>query len=534
MPSRVLLIGWDGADWRILDPLIERGVLPNLAALVRRGGRAVLTSTIPTHSWTAWPSFLTGLDPDGHGIYDILEGRGGTRQFPVTSRSIKAPTFLDDLGRAGVESLVINVPLTFPPPAIHGTLVAGGVLPKWRPFTHPEGLAEDLRAAGVPWPINGMSWTTYRNRPEPFLDEVVEVTTARQRAMEHLLDTVPWRFACCVYFSTDRIQHCLSSHASPDHPKYTELSSTHTGERVRDVYRMLDDGLGRLVSRTTEDDLVIFMSDHGFQSVTRAIQMDRLLERFGMLTFSASNRVFGPMQWGPVRSAARKVYDLLGMHGRVPLPHSVDWSRTKAYTSVRSTGEGISINLAGREPSGIVDPADFERIRDEVAERVVAFVDERTGKHPVTRLWKREELFHGPHADLAPDLVLEATPGYSLTHAREAVADADWLSGDHRIQGVIAAAGPTVGGAALSESRPRLVDVAPTILRALGAVSTVPHAGRALAPIVGEDASGEAGRAGPGADAAAGERAAQDGVASLNDSEAEEIEEHLRGLGYLE
>ena len=86
MPSRVLLIGWDGADWRILDPLIERGVLPNLAALVRRGGRAVLTSTIPTHSWTAWPSFLTGLDPDGHGIYDILEGRGGTRQFPVTSQ----------------------------------------------------------------------------------------------------------------------------------------------------------------------------------------------------------------------------------------------------------------------------------------------------------------------------------------------------------------------------------------------------------------------------------------------------------------
>jgi predicted AlkP superfamily phosphohydrolase/phosphomutase len=276
------------------------------------------------------------------------------------------------------------------------------------------------------------------------------------------------------------------------------------------------------------------MSDHGFQSVTRAIQMDRLLERFGVLAFSASNRVFGPMQWGPVRSAARKVYDLLGMHGRVPLPHSVDWSRTKAYTSVRSTGEGISINLAGREPNGIVDPADFERIRDEVAERVVAFVDERTGKHPVTRLWRREELFHGPHADLAPDLVLEATPGYSLTHAREAVADADWLSGDHRIQGVIAAAGPTVDGVALSEARPRLVDVAPTILRALDASSTVPHAGHALAPIVGEQASGEAGRSGTGADAAGSERAAQDGAASLNESEAEEIEEHLRGLGYLE
>src|SRR5207249_7252018 len=142
----------------------------------------------------------------------------------------KAPTFLDDLGRAGVESLVINVPLTFPPPAIHGTLVAGGVLPKWRPFTHPEGLAEDLRAAGVPWPINGMSWTTYRNRPEPFLDEVRHVTAARQRAMEHLLDSGTWRVAVTVYFSTDRIQHCLAKYLSPDHPDYAELSSTRLAE----------------------------------------------------------------------------------------------------------------------------------------------------------------------------------------------------------------------------------------------------------------------------------------------------------------
>ncbi len=532
MPSRVLLIGWDGADWRILDPLIERGVLPNLAELIGRGGRAILTSTIPTHSWTAWPSFLTGLDPDGHGIYDILEGRGGTRQFPVTYRSIKAPTFLDDLGRAGVESLVVNVPLTFPPPAIRGKLIAGGVLPKWRAFTHPEGLAEDLRTAGVPWPINGMSWTTYRNRPDAFLDEVVAVTTARQRAMEHLLDTVPWGFACCVYFSTDRIQHCLSSHLSPDHPEYAQLSSTRIGERVRDVYRMLDEGLGRLVSRTTPDDLVIFMSDHGFQSVTRAIQMDRLLERFGVLAFSASNRVFGPMQWGPVRSAARRVYDLLGMHGRVPLPQSVDWSRTRAYTSVRSTGEGISINLAGREPSGIVDPADYDRVRDEVAERVLSVVDEETGIQPVARLWRREELFHGPHADLAPDLVLEAAPRYSLTHAREAIADADWLSGDHRIQGVIAAAGPAVDAAAFAEEPHRLVDVAPTILAALGASASVAHSGHPLAPLVGQGAT--AGRRASGAAAAASGTAAHDGHMSLNESEAEEIEDHLRGLGYLE
>jgi hypothetical protein len=78
--------------------------------------------------------------------------------------------------------------------------------------------------------------------------------------------------------------------------------------------------------------------------------MDHLLKHLGFLEFSASNVVFGPMQWGPVRKIARKAYDLLGLHGKVSLPQSVNWSKTKAFTTIRSTGEGVSINLAGREP----------------------------------------------------------------------------------------------------------------------------------------------------------------------------------------
>src|SRR5438132_8232793 len=82
---RVLVIGWDGADWRILDPLLEAGALPNLASLIERGGRAVLNSVLPIHSWSAWPSFLAGVYPADHGVYDILESReGARRQFPVS------------------------------------------------------------------------------------------------------------------------------------------------------------------------------------------------------------------------------------------------------------------------------------------------------------------------------------------------------------------------------------------------------------------------------------------------------------------
>ncbi|HKX25915.1 MAG TPA: alkaline phosphatase family protein [Actinomycetota bacterium] len=525
--SRVLLIGWDGADWRILDPMLEAGMLPNLRALIDRGAKGVLKSTIPNHSWAAWPSFLTGVEPSNHGVYDIFERAiGERRSLPVTYRSIKEKTMLGDLAAAGTPIVMTNLPLTFPPPKVEGALVAGGVLPKWRPFTHPESLAQDLEKAGAPFPINGMSWTTFRNRPEPFLAEAMDLTGARTKSNLWLLDNTEWRLASLIYVATDRVQHCLEKHVAPDHPDFDTLSREPIAERVRDVYRLLDDGLGQILERAADDDLVLFVSDHGFQSCTRALHMDRLLEHLGFLKFAASKAVFGPMQWGPMRTMARKVYDVLGLHGRVSLPQSVSWQKTVAYTTVRSTGEGVSINLAGREPEGIVDPADFEATRDKVMAALDSFTDPQTGKKPIRRVQPREEVFTGRFAETAPDIVLEPAPLYSLTHARSMVEDADWLSGDHRMDGVIAAAGPGVRTDALREPA-LLVDLAPTILAALEAPASVKHDGQVLSSLVGDEASV----------AAAGMREATDGPSEdtgLAEEEALEVEEHLRGLGYLE
>jgi predicted AlkP superfamily phosphohydrolase/phosphomutase len=525
--SRVLLIGWDGADWRILDPMLEAGILPNLASLIGRGARGTLVSTVPNHSWSAWPSFLTGMDPSNHGVYDIFERDYSThRKLPVTYLSIREPTMLSDLASAGVPTVMTNVPLTFPPPRIEGKLIAGGVLPKWRPFTSPPELAEELEGAGVPYPINGMSWTTFRNRPEPFLAEAMELTEARIKANEHLLETTDWRFASLVFVATDRVQHCLTRYVSPDHPDYERSSKEPLAAKIRDVYRLLDDGLGRLLGKADKDDLVLFVSDHGFRGVTRALHMDRLLEHLNLLRSAASRAVFGPMQWGKLRAVARKVYDLLGLHGRVALPQSVNWQKTTAYTAVRSTGEGVSLNLAGREADGIVEPGDYEKARERVMDALTSFVDPATGAHPIARALRREEVFSGRYLETAPDIVLEPAPLYSLTHATSIVEDADWLSGDHRMEGVIAAAGPSVRRDAFDRPA-ELVDLAPTILAALGVPASVKHDGQVLSSIVGEEARA-ATPSGIGGDV---------GVASdsgLDAEEAREVEEHLRGLGYLE
>ncbi|MGN6378682.1 MAG: alkaline phosphatase family protein [Gaiellales bacterium] len=499
MANRVMIVGWDGADWDVLDPLLAAGQLPNLKSLIERGARGVSRSCLPSHSWAAWPTFLTGLDPGGHGVFDILEYRpGATRRLPVSSRSMLAPTWPALAAEAGRKVLLANVPLTYPPLELQdGVCIAGGVIPAGGAWSHPAGLGEQLG-----WPINGGSWTTFRGRPLALVDDVERVTRARAAAMRSLLDDRPWDVACFVFVSPDRIQHCLLEYVHPGHPAHRETAASPTADRVRGVYRLLDAELGSLLERTDADDLVLLMSDHGHQPCTRALNMNRVLEHQGLLTLGRGSGLIGLMAWGPVRTVARRTYDLLRMHGRVAVPtQPIEWSRTRAYTSVTSTGEGVSVALAGREPQGIVAPADYERVRDEVAEALLEFTDPETGGRPIGGVRRREEVLSGPYLERAPDLLLEPAPLYSLTHARHMVEAANWLSGDHRPEGVYVAAGP---GLEPPQGELQLSDFAGIVLRAL-AVEGSPQATPA---------------------------ASADEVFTAD--EEREVEERLRGLGYLE
>jgi predicted AlkP superfamily phosphohydrolase/phosphomutase len=507
--------------------MLDAGDLPNLAALIERGAHGDCLSTVPSHSWCAWPSFMTGLDPSGHGVFDILEYKpGASRRLPVTYRSIKARTMFDDLSRAGKTSIAANIPLTFPAPAIEGKVVAGGVLPAGRSYTHPESLQQELDA-NAPFPINGMSWTTFHDRPEPFLDECVTYTARRQRSFEYMLDTTAWDVAVLVYVSTDRIQHCLMEYISPDHPRYEELKDTPIARRTRGVYRQLDEGLGRLLERTDDDDLVMLMSDHGHQACTRACTMDLILADLGFMRSGRGSMAYNFVRWGPGRRIARRVYDAFKLHGRISIPSSpVDWSKTQAYTSVVSTGEGVSLNLKGREPAGVVAREDYESVRDDLAEALASYVDPATGRNPIGKIIRKEEIYSGPYLDIAPDLLLVPAPSYSLTHAKSAVEDADWLSGDHRIEGILAATGPEVTPGPLTREV-RLIDLMPTAAAALGVPTSTARDGAPVEALVGAGVELEISDLGS-------HDVSEQGATGLTSDEEGEIEDHLRGLGYVE
>jgi predicted AlkP superfamily phosphohydrolase/phosphomutase len=190
----------------------------------------------------------------------------------------------------------------------------------------------------------------------------------------------------------------------------------------------------------------------------------------------------------------------------------------------------VSVNLAGREIDGIVDPGDYEKVRDELMDRLGSFTDPKTGQRIVKEIHKREEVFKGRFMDSAPDILMVPNDGYSLTHAKSALEDADWVSGDHRIEGCIVAVGPNVKP---FEQPPALIDMAPTLVAALGAPTAVKPTGRVLQEIVGADAALVAREATEQSSAGSGIPGLGN-EGQVSDTEADEMEEHLRGLGYIE
>lgn len=420
--------------------------------------------------------------------------------MPVSSRSLLAPTWPMRLSEAGRRVLVVNVPLTYPPLEVNGACIAGGVIPAGSTFSHPAEIGPQVH-----WPINGASWTTFRNRPLDLVADAERLTRARAEAMRTLLDEQEWDVACMVFVTPDRIQHCLLEYVHPGHPDHARVADTPTADRVRDVYRLLDRELGTLLERTREDDLVVLMSDHGHQPCTRALNMNRVLEQLGWLRFGRGSAAMQLLAWGRARSMARVAYDRLRLHGKVAVPTPpLDWAATRAYTSVVSTGEGVSLALRSREPEGIVAPEDYERVRDELAAALLGYIDPDTGAHPIAAVHRREDVLFGAHLDRAPDLLLDPAPLYSLTHARAACEPADWLSGDHRPEGIYVKAGAGVEPAHGDGEEMSLAGFADLIGDAIGA-----GAGVAAQPYEG-------------------------GEQPFTDAEQREVEERLRGLGYLE
>src|SRR5919204_1514140 len=143
--ANAVVIGLDGAAWHLLDPMIEAGAMPRLAALVQKGARGTLASTVPTYTPPAWTSAATGVNPGRHGIFGFVGGRGRPRL--AHWGTVEAPAIWQYLGARGGTTGLFHLPLTYPPPAIDGWAVGAVWMPTGRAirgFTSPREVEERI------------------------------------------------------------------------------------------------------------------------------------------------------------------------------------------------------------------------------------------------------------------------------------------------------------------------------------------------------------------------------------------------------
>jgi tetratricopeptide (TPR) repeat protein/arylsulfatase A-like enzyme len=287
LAQRVLLIGWDSADWQLINPLLEAGKLPNLSALIDRGVIGNLSTIRPILSPMLWTSIATGKRPEKHGIHGFIEPRPdevGVRGVSSTSRKTKA--LWNILSQNGLKSIVANWYASHPAEPVNGVTVSDAFMrvtgatraevpPPPGQSVHPGGLLEELSEFRVHADEIG-AWDL-----GPFIPSLGEIPVAEtgpvtglrkmlancatvHGTFTHLLETRPWDFAAAYYEALDHVGHLFMQYHPPRLPHIEERLFDRYRHVMTGIYRFHDMMLGRLVSLAGPEATIIVCSDHGF------------------------------------------------------------------------------------------------------------------------------------------------------------------------------------------------------------------------------------------------------------------------------
>jgi predicted AlkP superfamily phosphohydrolase/phosphomutase len=553
----VLVLALDGASFDVIEPMIAEGELPYLAEWIDRGRAAPLPSTTPPVTFPAWSSFMTGLPPSEHGIFDFTQKLPGEYRLRfVNSTDREAPSIFRRVGEAGESVLVLGLPATHPPESVDGLLVCG--------FDAPVSTGTDERSASDPALYREIA---ARAGPwmRPALDESAKASDFHERALATLLDRIDRKrdfaleaisklrarnrgglpaLTMIVFSESDTAGHHYWRDHDANSPRHDPTASAARRRALRDVYARLDSACGALREAVGDGVLCIVMSDHGMGGASnKVVHLNRYLAEVGLLRrregpgrFSdraaRGLRDFG-LRWLPARLAqqlfrrARAAAAELESRARFG---GFDWTRTLAFSEEANTNPGIWINLEGREARGCVSAQDYEDVRERVLKELGAW-RLPSGKPVVARALRREDVHPGRFGERAPDIVVELAldDGYGLSlvptpwseggvqgagiPSLRVLAEADGaggrgrgMNGTHRSDGIWIATGP---GADAAEPPVRLDRVAPWLADAMG--------------LAWDDSRSAIGGPGSGRQAVAYE-----------DAEEAMVAERLRALGYLE
>ena len=479
-----IVIGIDGGEWDVINPLMEEGYLPTISDLIETGVHGELESITPPVSPPAWNSITTGTNPGKHGIFDFNTFGEDYQRRSINSSDRQATPFWNVMNDHNVRTGLFKIPFTYPPGEVDGFLITGFPTPSFADdFTSPPALAETI---GSPAKLF-QDWS-YQSDGDyaGFKQNLVEVAERQNDILLQLLDEHDTDFLMTVFDGSDRAQHFFWKYFDESHPRYESNATLATA--FREFYQAMDRGIADLLDRADSDTNVILLSDHGFGKLSYDIYIDEWLEQEGFLTRKDPDAPDQVVQ-DVLTTAIRKSWDTieslnLDATVRSVLPESVFnqgrskalsnasrrgtiWDETDAFFTTLS-GQSIYINLEDRFVEGSVPQDEYEETIQSLRSSLLELTHPKTGEKLIRDVVRADEAFEGWAIDDSPDLIVETDPEYTLQGGRSdsliqpSKQNENDRSGDHRKQGIFVANGPAFTEGSIDGLS--VLDIAPLLL----------------------------------------------------------------------
>jgi predicted AlkP superfamily phosphohydrolase/phosphomutase len=379
---RVAVIGLDCGTPQLLFRDFEAET-PNIHALMQRGMWGDLASITPPITVPAWACAMTGKTPGELGIYGFRNRKDTSYDgFSIaTSTAIQAPAVWDGLGARGLRSLLIGVPPSFPPPSDFPGWRVGCFLtpPSAKSWTFPRELETEIVAELGDGNEYIFDIADFRRAGfDVVLDQVFQMTERRFQVGRRLAQEKPWDFFMLCEIALDRLHHVFWQHWDTSHPLF-EPGNKYEGA-FQDYYRFLDEQVGSLLEVLPDDAVTIVMSDHGARPMMGGFCFNDWLAREGYLALEAQ-----PSHVMPIKDVA------------------IDWPHTLAWGDGGYYGR-LFLNVKGREPQGVLEPASYEQTRDEMIAKLEA-APGPDGTPLGTKVLKPQDVYPEVRG-VAPDLIV--------------------------------------------------------------------------------------------------------------------------------
>lgn len=501
MPARLLVLGIDAVSQPLLQHWAKDGSLPAIRGLMDRGTSGTVRGVQGFFIGSTWPSFYTGRSPAGHGFHRIEQLRSGTYEF---FRPLESPVGVDGTpfwtlaSDAGRRVAVLDVPLTRLDPHLNGLQIVewGGHDAVFGFHASPPEIVRDVLSSVGPYPLP-TNCDGVRRSAADFEGFVAKLELAVARKTQLTLDLLgreDWDLFVQVFTEAHCVGHqCWHIHDSA-HPAHDPALLAAVGDPLKRIYRAIDRSIAALLERVG-DAQVLLISPHGMGHYRgAAFLLAEILERLGVSAPPARalrdrSRATAAAAWRLLPENAREALrPLKASFARRRLPRvRADVARSMCFPI--PNGEpvgGIRLNLAGREPQGVLEagPA-TDAFCEELAADLRAIIDGRSGRPLIGDVYRTDALYAGSRRAALPDLLVEwdgDLPIGTLAHAggRGATVRATsakigtltgtnaWgRTGEHVPTGTFVFAGPGVPAARL-EAPVSVVDFHPTICALMG------------------------------------------------------------------